>query len=168
MKLRTAIATFLLCASAGAAPAGAQAGFQNEATLSSFSVENVQPALRAAGATSMRIETSASGSRYVAATFSNNRTLVVAPRACDDNGSNCVGLSIRAFWSKRESMSVDVARKVIEQFNDTAVAGGTLLNGKTVLLSHYLIGDYGMPQGNVRVATIVFLSNLDTLRSSTT
>lgn len=167
MNLRTALAASLLAMMASTAPLSAQDNFRNETVLADFSVENIQPAMRAAGATGMSIDTSNSGSRFLRVTFSDNRIVVATPRACNDAGKNCRGLSIRAFWPKSTSMSVTETRETIEQFNDSAVAGGTLIDEKTVLLSFYIIGDYGMPQGNVRVATQVFLGNLTELRAAT-
>jgi len=163
------LARFILSVALAAtplAPVCAQSAFSNEAVLPYFSTQNIRPALEAEGAIAIEDDVSENGNAYVRATFDDNRIIVATPRACGDDGQ-CRGLSLRAFWRTSPEMSEGELRTAIDQFNDNAVALGQLFNRDTVVLSFYLIGDYGLAQGNLRVSTLVFLNNLDSLRRAT-
>jgi len=146
------------------APLAAQDGFDNEADLPAFTLENIQPALKAAGATKVEVQTTDSGSDRVRAEF-DTRILLVTPTACSDEG-DCLGLSFRAYWRVDVGLDQDLLAQKIDEFNGRAVANMQYADG-TAMLSFYIIGDYGMPQGNVRVATRVFLDNLDKAMAAT-
>lgn len=168
MTIRKQLAALCLLAAVPAAPLAAQGAFDNEAELTSFSVENIQPAMRAAGATSLEAVTDEDGDRYLRASFEGGRVVLATPRACSEEGSDCLGLSLRTFWRPVTPLSDMQIEAAIAAFNNNAVSQGLITDDGVVVLSYYLIGDYGLPQGNVRVATEVFLGNLDALRAATT
>ncbi len=167
MKSRKVIAICSLMAATTIAPLAAQSDFSNETMLTEFSIENVQPALRAAGAEELTETQTKDGDAQLRARFSDGRIIVATPRACT-GGNNCRGLSMRAFWRPDPDRSPAEVQAIVNEYNDIAVAFGLVTNDNWIRLSYYIIADYGMPQGNLRVSTRVFLRDIDTLRAATT
>lgn len=94
------------------------------------------------------------GEDALAITMQSGAIILVKPAACGTGG--CVGLAITALWQKQEGQSDALIHERLAAFNDTAVPSASLYTNGIIALTHYVIADFGIPQGNIVVTLNVF------------
>ena len=82
--------------------------------------------------------------------------LIVIAKAAGCGSGRCVGLSLTALWQKKETQSDAEVHDALATFNDTAVPTAFLQRNGVIAMTHYVIADYGIPQGNIVVMLEVF------------
>ena len=141
MFIATRIFASALLLAAPLAPLAAQSSFDNEAELPRFTVENIQPALTAAGATEIEVQADDTGSQRLRVVFDSS-VLVITPTACTE-GEGCRGLSMRAYWRPDVGLDQEQIARQIADYNETAISPVAYSNG-VASISFYIIGDYGI------------------------
>ena len=154
---RTCLSALLALAFASAVPAQAQD--DSDVVLYSFSADTVRPVIESMdGFEAVERKRTAGGSDYLQADFGGLRTMLVYG-ACNDDTGRCLGMTIISFWgSDTYDDLADITAKAAD-FNrtyDFTKAGVT--SAGSPFVSRYIIADYGVKRGNVRVQISAFLA----------
>lgn len=136
-------------------PALAQdSGFDSREMIPYFTKTNLETIAAQLEPTKTEWRQFGDGEQSLAITMPSGAIVLVKPTAC--GSGRCVGLSITALWQKQAGQSDADIHERLAIFNDTAVPSASLYSSGIIALTHYVIADYGIPQGNIVVTLNVF------------
>ncbi|MDO9472056.1 MAG: hypothetical protein Q7J28_03300 [Caulobacter sp.] len=129
-------------------------GAQAQSYLSDWGIADMRQAVIAAGATVAREDNSKDP--YIAATTASGLKFTITGRVCDgvDGAKRCKGALLQTSFTMDSDAEVDEAIKEYgPKFAATAVSND---GSKGLLVSRYLIFDYGVHRDNLRLNLQVF------------
>lgn len=129
-------------------------GAQAQSMLSDWSISDMRQAVVAAGATVTREDNS--GDPYIAAKTADGLKFTISGRVCDgaSGAKHCKGAFLQASFTMDSDAEVDVA---VKKWGPQYAAISVTNDGeKGMLVSRYLIFDYGVSRENLRMNLEVF------------
>jgi hypothetical protein len=127
---------------------------QAQSYISDWGIADMRQAVIAAGATVTREDNSKDP--YVAATAASGLKFTITGRVCEgaDGAKRCKGALFQTSFTMDSDSEVDVAvKKWAPQYAAVAVSND---GSKGMLLSRYMIFDYGLHRDNLRLNIQVF------------
>lgn len=147
----TASALTLGAAMFASAPAYAQqktAPSSANVMMKYFDEASVKQALKSLDAP-IQTHTQANGQKFFVMTY-DNTNIVIKPAACKAINQQCEGLNMFISFAKPAEKSEAYLLERTRAFNWKYDAGKvTIIDGKSIVVSRYLISSYGIPMGNV-------------------
>jgi hypothetical protein len=111
--------------------------------LQSFDIDQLAKIVEEAGGVPERLNFG--GIPHLGAKMATSNTkFLMAPTACDADGVNCKGLSMRGLFS-----AGPVSPIAVNSFNRMGTVAKAVHEGELVVIYHYMVADYGIPRGNV-------------------
>lgn len=129
-------------------------GAQAQSYLSDWGIADMRQAVIAAGATVSREDNTKDP--YIAATTADGLKFTITGRVCDgaDGAKRCKGALLQTSFTMDSDAEVDAAiKKYGPKFAATSVSND---GSKGLLVSRYLIFDYGVHRDNLRLNLQVF------------
>lgn len=127
---------------------------QAQSYISDWGIADMRQAVIAAGATVSREDNAKDP--YIAATTASGLKFTITGRVCDgaDGAKRCKGALLQTSFTMDNDAEVDVAiKKYAPKFAATSVSND---GSKGLLVSRYLIFDYGVHRDNLRLNLQVF------------
>ena len=163
------ISAFLICLgliclgalTLAAAPARATLAhgddFDEQHIIREFSPATLQPVLAELGATNIEQDRNGAEALYLTAELQTGLIVILTPSACTEAPMpKCRGLSLGAIFEAPADKPAAAIDARLAGFNRDAIGKAVRLDERSVMYRDYIIADYGIAQGNVRVALQVF------------
>ncbi len=163
MRYTSSLFAVLLAALLGPSAAHATladpSAFDDRHVIREFSPETLRPVLSELKAGDIEQARNSADALYLSARMPSGLIVILTPSACSEAMPTvCRGLSMGAIFENpkgKPAADIDAALGI---FNKSGIGTAFRLDESSVMYRDYLVADYGIAQGNVRIALQVFAS----------